>query len=222
MGSSAETTESTSTETTTETTTSSPLLKPGDVDKNGKVESMDASLLLKHITDISSIVDPVSLTNADCDGKQGIDMNDAIWILNHRAQTETTTEATTSQTAEPQLISSDYSLAPDSLAGNPYFVQTGSFASSTSTRIRLTSENSLTFNVAEGASLYITAAHASSTDTTPRTVFLKDIYGNTISYISYEQGISASEQLYATNLKGTYTISADNHINVTDIRIVFG
>lgn len=53
----------------------------GDVNKNGYVDKADAKMLLDHITGISTITDGTALYNADCDGIDGIDLRDAIYIL---------------------------------------------------------------------------------------------------------------------------------------------
>ena len=209
-------------------TEASAVTKLGDVDKDGDVDNVDAALLLKHISNLVVITDTVSLANADCDGVEGIDMRDVIWILNNKTTTEETTEATTAEATETttqaavgSVISADYELTPANLSGNEYFVQTGDFSASSTSRIRLHSENSLTFSVAQGASVYITASHASSTTSGTRTVSIKDANGNVVGCYGYEMNGSEGEQLYATGLNGTYTISADNHINVTSIKVVF-
>lgn len=53
----------------------------GDVNKDGYVDKADAKMLLDHITGISTITDGTALYNADCDGIEGIDLRDAIYIL---------------------------------------------------------------------------------------------------------------------------------------------
>ncbi len=53
----------------------------GDVNKDGYVDKADAKMLLDHITGISTITDGTALYNADCDGIEGIDLKDAIYIL---------------------------------------------------------------------------------------------------------------------------------------------
>lgn len=74
--------------------------KLGDVDKDGDVDDKDAALLLRHISNIDVITDAVSLANADCDGVDGIDMRDVIWILNHKTSTTVVTTTTTESTTE--------------------------------------------------------------------------------------------------------------------------
>ena len=53
----------------------------GDVNKDGYVDKADVKMLLDHITGISTITDGTALYNADCDGIEGIDLRDAIYIL---------------------------------------------------------------------------------------------------------------------------------------------
>jgi hypothetical protein len=46
--------------------------------------------------------------------------------------------------------------------------------------------------------------------------------GKAVGSRGYEKGVDAAEYLFATDLEGEYTLSADNHINVLSVRIVFG
>ena len=69
----------------------------GDVNKDGKVNAEDASIVLKIVSGIITDTSAYDMTAADCDGNAGITVLDAIWILNHQSGEETTetTEATT-------------------------------------------------------------------------------------------------------------------------------
>ncbi len=107
------------------------------------------------------------------------------------------------------------------LSGNSYFTEDGDFSASDDTRIRLTSQNKLTFTVAEGANIFITAKHASNTTEGTRTVTLSNSNGDYIASKGYEKGVDPVEILYATSLNGTYSLTADNHINIYSIRFSF-
>ena len=51
----------------------------GDIDSNGKIDDVDAALLLKHISDISKLNDE-QLTHADVNNDNKIDLLDVIAI----------------------------------------------------------------------------------------------------------------------------------------------
>ena len=195
----------------------------GDVNKDGKVDATDAAIVLRIASGIITDTTPYDMVAADCNVEGGdgkVDVLDAVWILSDKTTPEETTEATT-EAPISGVITADYELTPANLANNEYFAQTGDFSASTTSRIRINSDNSLTFTVAPGASVYVTAAHASTSTAGTRTLLLKDANGTTVGSHGYEMGVAASENLIASNLNGTYTLTADNHINVTSIRVVF-
>lgn len=195
----------------------------GDVNKDGKVDATDAAIVLRIASGIITDTTPYDMVAADCNVEGGdgkVDVLDAVWILSDKTTPDETTEATT-EAPISGVITADYELTPANLANNEYFAQTGDFSASTTSRIRINSDNSLTFTVAPGASVYVTAAHASTSTAGTRTLLLKDANGTTVGSHGYEMGVAASENLIASNLNGTYTLTADNHINVTSIRVVF-
>lgn len=83
-----------------------PVSIPGDVNKDGVVNSVDAAIVLKIASGIITDTTPYDMVAADCDGKFGVDGRDVIWILNHQttddntSTTEATTEETTSKTED--------------------------------------------------------------------------------------------------------------------------
>ncbi|MCD7856121.1 MAG: hypothetical protein LUG66_10975 [Clostridiales bacterium] len=131
-------------------------------------------------------------------------------------------DLTDGEETEYSTIESNFELTPSNLSSNLYFKQVGDFSSSSSSRIRLTSENSLVFTVAEGATIAITASHASSTSSGTRKALLLNEDSETVGSSSYEMGEGSSTRTLAENLPaGTYTLTADNHINVTSVSITF-
>lgn len=80
--------------------TVTPVSIPGDVNKDGVVNSVDAAIVLKIASGVITDTTPYDMTAADCDGKAGVTVLDAVWILNHQTGEDntTTTEATTEAT----------------------------------------------------------------------------------------------------------------------------
>ena len=56
----------------------------GDVNKDGTVNDADAKMLLRHLSGIETITDGTSMYNADCDGIDGWDIRDVIWITKNK------------------------------------------------------------------------------------------------------------------------------------------
>ena len=150
-------------------------------------------------------------------------------------QTQPTTEPQTQPTTEPPtenttaapldgVIRSDHTMDVNSFDTDTYFTKNGEFPppkdSSAEPRIRLTPNNSIEFKVAEGANVYITAKHASTTTSGTRKISLS---GNGYSKsIGYEMNVDYVEKLYGAHLSaGTYKITADNHLDIREIRITF-
>lgn len=77
-----------------------PTSTPGDVNKDGKVDSVDAAIVLKIASGIITDTTPYDMVAADCDGQTGVTVLDSVWILNHQTGTEETTEATTAKVTE--------------------------------------------------------------------------------------------------------------------------
>lgn len=98
----------------------------GDVNKDGKVNAEDAAIVLKIVSGIITDTSAYDMTAADCDGKAGITVLDAIWILNHQsgeettATTEATTEATTAATTEAATEATTTAPAGEGLAAGTY------------------------------------------------------------------------------------------------------
>ena len=82
-------------------TDSSSTSTPGDVNKDGKVNAVDAAIVLRITSGITTDTSAYDMDAADCDGKTGVTVLDAIWILNHQdtSSDDTTTETTTSAVA---------------------------------------------------------------------------------------------------------------------------
>lgn len=80
--------------------TVTPVSIPGNVNKDGVVNSVDAAIVLKIASGVITDTTPYDMTAADCDGKAGVTVLDAVWILNHQTgeNNTTTTEATTEAT----------------------------------------------------------------------------------------------------------------------------
>lgn len=64
---------------------------PGDADNDGDVDTADAYAVLKYISGVDTSA-VKNFTNADCDGKTGIDMADVIWILCNQRDKEPETD----------------------------------------------------------------------------------------------------------------------------------
>ena len=122
-------------------------------------------------------------------------------------------------------ITADYELTPANLDNNPYFSEVGTRDAGTSTsQIRVTDVSTLSFTVADGANVYITAASANQSNTDARVLSLLNSSDETIASGDYLGNTSQpkAEKLYASNLAaGTYTIKASSHINVFSVKITF-
>lgn len=210
-----------------------------DVDGNGMLDSKDAAMILQKIldnnykfpveeeestTEVSTLTTETTTetTTEVTTVETTVTTTEETTVTTTETTTESTTETTTEATTVEGVISSDHTLKPDSLESDKYFVQDGDFSASNATRIRITDTNSLKFSVAKGANIYITASHASSTTSGTRTLKLTDTSGKVVGSHGYEMGEGASESIFVAGYKGgTLTLSADNHINVTAIRITF-
>ena len=138
---------------------------PGDVDLDKDVDNTDAAILLRHISGIAAITDSAALANADCDGTEGIDMADVIWILNHQSgevedttATESTTETTTTTTESTTETTTE---------------STTEATTSTTTEATTTTESTESTTEAPAGSAY---SHNFTTDDTDSTFF--NITGN--------------------------------------------
>ncbi len=213
-----------------------------DVDGNGKLDSKDAAIILQKLLD-SNYVMPVEETEAATEEITEAtteapteEITEATTEASTEVSTEASTEATTEEITEATteevtetttvpadgVIYTDYELLPADLSTSPYITLSGDFSASSDERIRLTGENELSFKVAEGANLYVTAKHASTTTSGTRTVTLYNSSGSKVASKGYEMGVDPVEYLYAAGLSaGTYTLSSDNHINITSIRFTF-
>lgn len=80
--------------------TVTPVSIPGDVNKDGVVNSVDAAIVLKIASGVITDTTPYDMTAADCDGKAGVTVLDAVWILNHQTGEDNTTTTTTEATTE--------------------------------------------------------------------------------------------------------------------------
>lgn len=80
--------------------TVTPVSIPGDVNKDGVVNSVDAAIVLKIASGIITDTTPYDMVAADCDGKAGVTVLDSVWILNHQTVEDNTTTTTTEATTE--------------------------------------------------------------------------------------------------------------------------
>lgn len=206
----------------------------GDADGDGKLTINDVTETLNIVLNGGSYASNVDVS---CDGV--IDSEDAAIILQKLLNSsyimpietmstteETTTEETTTEqtTAAPisGVITNAYELTPEKFSkGEEFFKKTGDFLSSNAEKIRLTGTNSLTFTVAKGANVYITARHASNTDSVSRTLSLKTQSGKLVAEKSYQMGADYEEKLYAVKLEGTYVLTSSNHMNISSVRVTF-
>ena len=69
--------------------------KKGDVNNDGKVDKIDASIVLKHISGVSTITDTNQLAAANYNNDGVVNALDAVAILNNQYVPEETTETTT-------------------------------------------------------------------------------------------------------------------------------
>lgn len=183
--------------------------KLGDVDKDGDVDSIDAALLLRHISGIDVITDTVSLANADCDGISGIDMRDVIWILNNKTSAEetgSTTEAATETTTAAvesgltALEAADYSV--DTMISDTSRFTLHNTQSDGQVRLADT-DSYLEFVVNDGANVTITYECASTNTNKTAAVCIN---GQTSPYLA---GKAAAQDFTVTGLSaGTYRITA--------------
>ena len=136
------------------------------------------------------------------------------------AATEKPTEGTTEAT-EYLTIESDQTLNRNNVASSKYFNVTGYNEDNTSV-IQLPAAGEIEFTVKAGATVTITAKHASS-DTTAidRTLTLSGSSGD-IKTITYSQGANEKTDTLGTDLAaGTYTITTSNSINISSLAVTF-
>ncbi len=201
-----ETTTTTTTETTTETTTAATGTIPGDVDLDGDIDDADAALLLKYVMGSISLTDDRALINADCDGTAGIDVNDAVWILNHKTTTETTTETTTAaattetatetttqSTARYGLADGTYSAAD--LLSNPNVIVSGS---TSETQIKIDENGYVDFGLYDTATVTVNFKCGSSNSSKSASLSLYDSTSQTIN------GGEAAQDFTVYNLESGY------------------
>jgi hypothetical protein len=72
----------------------------GDVNNDGEINSDDASIVMRHISNLSPITDTLALDAADADGSGSVDMLDVLWILNYGKDEETKLTVDTSDGTE--------------------------------------------------------------------------------------------------------------------------
>ena len=211
----------------------------GDVDVDGDVDKIDAAILLKHISGISTVTNPVALANADCDGISGIDMRDVIWILNHpkAASQETTTEATTKATTEATtkeatteattqapvgsltpLAAGDYN-ASTILGGSDKFAVNGN--QSTKGEIKINENGYVEFAVNAGATVTVTYKCGSTNTGKHATAVIDGVQGTMLA------GGAANTTVSKTFANaGTYRITAvqdsDTTANILSISVEYG
>ncbi|MDO4299995.1 MAG: cohesin domain-containing protein [Clostridia bacterium] len=82
----------------------------GDVNKDGKVDAIDAAIVLKIASGIITDTTPYDMTAADCNVENGdgsVNVLDAVWILNNQSggsSSDETTEATTEAPVSGDLV----------------------------------------------------------------------------------------------------------------------
>ena len=215
----------------------------GDVDKDGDVDRIDAELLIKHISGVKVVTDPVSLVNADCDGKTGINMLDVIWILNNpyskveettQVTTKaTTTEATTEATTKAQETTEATTQAPvsgltaldaGSYNASSVLSDTARFAVSgntSTTQIKINESGYVEFAVKDGAS--VTVNYKCGSTTTSKTAGLT-LNGQTSP--SLAGGAAAVDFTVSGLSAGTYKIAGvqtgGTTVQIISITVAYG
>lgn len=193
-----------------------------DLDGSGSIDSADVALLLQKILN-SGFKTPVEKGDVP-PYEPPTEESTAAPVT--ETSTQVTTEAPTeSTTAAPSdgVIRTEYELNIDDFENDTFFTKNGTFelqGSAGDKRIRINTKNSLEFTVADGANVYITAKHASIDKEGTRKLTLSG--GAFIKSVGYEKGVPYAEILYGAALKaGTYKLTADNHIDISSIRITF-
>lgn len=197
---------------------------PGDVDLDKDVDKTDATILLRHISGIASITDPAALANADCDGTEGVDMADVIWILNNQtaasedttstteATTETTTKATTEATTE---TTTQAPVEADGIAAGTYtnsdILNNNNFTvtnnTSTSGEIKIDETGAVTFKVNDGANVTVTYKCGSSNSSKSAAVIFNGVQGEML--VGGSGSAAATSSVTVNNLPaGTYSVTA--------------
>lgn len=201
-----------------------------DVDGNGVIDSTDAAIILQKVLD-SNYVMPVESTESTTE-EITVETTEATTEQQTEITTAETTEATTAAPAPDGAIASDYEFLgtsyiasmTDASKKDPYFtvtVKAGTEDKSKDGYIRISKSVNISFKVAEGANVYITAKHASSTSDDIRTLSLTGPSGR-VAAVEYFKDGKYAESLYGANLPaGDYTITADNSLNITSVRVTF-
>ena len=156
----------------------------------------------------------------------------AVGSTNTTKATTTTTEATTEATTKEATTTTvkaaetttaaaeSVALTPANVNSNNSFTTSVSKGKIDSSKIQLNAGDSISFKVSKGATVKVTAKHASSTDTKDRYLYLKN-GSSVVSTLTYKKGAAAAEQTMATDLAaGTYTITASSSINITSVVVV--
>ncbi len=208
------------TATRTETFTASNTKHPTDT------QNFDVKSSVFYFDDTTKTTDVTHLTDAATAKAEDIAnsgvMTDGQQIIDFGAS-EGEDDPSDPDPADPTgIIDKAYELTPSNLADTPYFEQTGDFSSSNESRIRLTTLNRLTFTVAAGAKITVTASHASSTDKTPRDLIVySEATGEPVGTVTFQQGAGSKTELVATGLEGEYYITASGDLNVTSVLVEF-
>ncbi|MGN1318818.1 MAG: dockerin type I domain-containing protein [Lachnospirales bacterium] len=216
----------------------------GDANSDGALTADDVSAVIQNVLSKGEYI-----SAADVDGNGVIDSKDAAIILqkvldkNYTMPVEESTEITTEEptevtteevteitTAAPDdgVVRSDYELTAANFAAanfvDPYItmvIKPGTANGSNDTRIRLSKNIWLEFELGEGANVYVTAKHASTSSDDIRSISLSGPNGQ-VSKEEYFMGVDYEERLYGANLPaGAYSIKADNSVNITSVRITF-
>jgi hypothetical protein len=183
----------------------------GDVNGDGVVDSKDATALLRYIAGIDKSV----AANADCDGIEGIDLRDVIWILNSSASSEdngTTGGDTNNGDSDNGTTGGDNSsdVTSGALAAGTY--SCNSEGLSTANNFTL-SESGITLESGQvniSPSGYISFVLSGKATITFATIGNKAAYisGTTASGESVEQTLSTGSNVSVTLEAGSYQITS--------------
>ncbi len=188
--------------------------------------NLDEDSSSQGVTEIASIVISYSVSSSDDDSSSTTTTETTTEIT-----TETTTETTTSgdtgsgsDSEDYKIITSDTELSADNFDNNEYFAASDStnvYKHSTNGCIRLKSAGTITFKIAAGATVKITASGANADDSTRTLTLSNDSgYSNTVTLNNKTDG--ATESTYGTDLAaGTYTLKSSNDVDITSISVTF-
>ena len=170
------------------------------------------------VTMDSSAVDPDSTTTSETTTES----TTASATTTTEAATEKPTEGTTEAT-DYKTITEDITYSKANFAGNEYFAASDStnvYAHDNGS-IRLKAAGSITFTVADGATVKIMASGANATDST-RTLTLSNDSGYSKAVTLNNKADGVTESTYGEKLAaGTYTLKSSNDVDITYVAVTF-